>query len=245
MKAYQNDMIRRALLLGLVTIIGLVAARMAFAPDPPLPPPSNIADACTIREERPGWYKATRRAARKWEVPPTTLMAIVWRESSFRARVRPPRRGGWWIFKGKPISTAYGFSQALDGTWDWYIEDTGATGAKRDSYDDAIDFVGWYMDKSRDKLGFAGIDAREHYLAYHQGHGGYRSGRWQRNARLKKAAAQVDDRMRAYETQLFECDALHAAERSVRSSPLPPVRPGILYASPTPLPKPEREVAEL
>ncbi len=228
-----------------IVVLGIVGVRMLLAPAAPLPPPSNVADACTIREERPGWYKATRRAARKWEVPPTTLLAIVWRESSFRGQVRPPRRKGWWIFKGKPISTAYGFSQALDGTWDWYVEDTGTDGARRDDWDDAIDFVGWYMDKSRDKLGFAGIDAREHYLAYHQGHGGYRSGRWQRNERLKKAAAQVDSQMRLYETQLFECDALHAAERTLRNTPLPKMRPGTLYASPHPRQKPERVVAEL
>ena len=238
-------MIRRILLLFSAAVIGIVGARILLAPDPPLPPPSNVADACTIRDERPGWYKATRRASRKWEVPPTALLAIVWRESSFRGQVRPPRRKGWWIFKGKPISTAYGFSQALDGTWDWYVEDTGAQDARRDDWDDAIDFVGWYMDKSRDKLGFAGIDARAHYLAYHQGHGGYRSGRWKRNERIKKAAAQVDAQMLLYETQLFECDALHAAERSLRASVLPRPKPGALDTSPAPRPKPPRRTAEL
>ena len=213
-------------------------AYVAWQPEAPLPPPSDLADACTIREERPDWYRATRAAARKWDVPPNTMLAIVWRESSFRAQARPPRRDGWWIFKGKPISTAYGFSQALDGTWGWYVEDTGAQGVRRDRYADAIDFVGWYMDKSRDKLGFAGIDAEAHYLAYHQGHGGYRAGRWRRIGWLKRAAAAVDDRARLYDEQLFDCDSLHAHERSLHDSPLPRAHPGG-WQTPLPLRKPD------
>jgi hypothetical protein len=125
------------------------------------------------------------------------------------------------------------------------VEETDASGARRDDWADAIDFVGWYMAKSRDKLGFSGLDAREHYLAYHQGHGGYRAGRWRANEPIKKAAAQVDARMRLYETQLFECDALHAAERTLRRSPLPPARPGGTSPEPRVKPDPVPKVAEL
>jgi len=205
----------------------------------PLPPPSDLADACTIRDERPEWYRATRAAARKWDVPPATMLAIVWRESSFRAQARPPRRDGWWIFKGKPISTAYGFSQALDGTWGWYLDEAGAGDARRDHYPHAIDFVGWYMDKSRDELGFAGIDARAHYLAYHQGHGGYRKGRWRRIAWLKRAAAAVDARARLYDDQLFGCDTLHAHERTLHDAPLPRLHPARGWKTPVPVTKPD------
>ncbi len=239
---------RFAFLLLLASVLSGGVLYVALSPEEALPPPTDLADACTIREERPEWYRATRAAARKWEVPPTTMLAIVWRESSFRAQARPPRKKGWWIFKGKPISTAYGFSQALDGTWGWYLDDTGARGARRDEYADAIDFVGWYMDKSRDELGFAGIDAREHYLAYHQGHGGYRAGRWRRIGWLKKAAAAVDARARLYDTQLFECDSLHAAERSLRASPLPRVHPVRGWTPPVPTRKPDpipKKVASL
>lgn len=205
----------------------------------PLPPPSDLANACTIRDERPGWYRATRAAARKWDMEPSTLLAIVWRESSFRAQARPPRRKGWWIFKGDHISTAYGFSQALDGTWDWYIDETGAHDAQRDHYPDAIDFVGWYMGQSREKLGFASLDARNHYLAYHQGHAGYRKGRWRRIAWLKRAATAVEARALLYDEQLFDCDTLHAHERTLRDAPLPRAHPGRGWQAPVPEPKPD------
>jgi len=230
---------RIALLLLLVTVLLGGVLHVARQGHEELPPPTDLADACTIRDERPGWYRATRAAARKWDVPPSTMLAIVWRESSFRAQARPPRKGGWWIFEGKPISTAYGFSQALDGTWGWYLDETGAEDARRDDYAHAIDFVGWYMDKSRDTLGFAGIDAREHYLAYHQGHGGYRAGRWRQIGWLKKAAGAVDARARLYDAQLFECDSLHAAERSVRRSPLPRLHPQRSWEAPLPVRKPD------
>lgn len=238
-KAYQNGMKRVAFLLFLACVLFGGVLYVALSPKEALPPPSDLTDACTIREERPGWYRATRAAARRWEVPPSVMLAIVWRESAFRAKARPPRRGGWWIFRGKPISTAYGFSQALDGTWDWYVDEMQATTARRDNYADAIDFVGWYMDKSREKLGFAGLDAREHYLAYHQGHGGYRARRWQRIGWLKKAASAVDARARRYDNQLFECDSLHAAERTLRASPLPRTHPIRGWTAPFPIQKPD------
>ena len=229
---------RVALLLLLVAVLAGGVFYAALPRHHELPPPSSLADACTIRDERPDWYRATRAAARKWDVPPSVMLAIVWRESAFRAQARPPRKKGWWIFKGKPISTAYGFSQALDGTWGWYLDDTGATDMRRDRYRDAIDFVGWYMDQSRDQLGFAGLDAREHYLAYHQGHGGYRSGRWRRIGWLQKAAGAVDARARRYDAQLFDCDSLHAAERSLRASPLPRAHPVRGWKAPVPIRKP-------
>ncbi len=234
---------RAVLLVALVLALAGGAAWMAYRPGPSaLPPPSDLADACIIREERPGWYRATRAAARRWEVPPSTMLAIVWRESAFRAEARPPRRGGWWIFEGKPISTAYGFSQALDGTWRWYLDDTGRQGARRNHYPDAIDFVGWYMDKSREALGFAGMDARLHYLAYHQGHNGYRSGRWQDIAWLKRAAAAVEARAMRYDAQLFDCDTLHAHERTLRETPPPRAHPE-RWTAPLPVPKPAPEIA--
>lgn len=237
---------RVAILLVLFVVLAGGVGYVALMPrHVALPPPSDLADACTIREERPEWYRATRKAARKWDVPPSTMLAIVWRESSFRAQARPPRRGGWWIFEGKPVSTAYGFSQALDGTWDWYVGDTGARGARRDRYADAIDFVGWYMDKSRDKLGFAGLDARDHYLAYHQGHGGYRKGRWRRIAWLKRAASAVDERAMLYDAQLFDCDTLHAHERMVAATPLPLLNPRTGWRSPVPVRKPDPKLASL
>ena len=86
----------------------LLAGGCATAPSPP----SKPLDACAIFKEQPGWYKATKKAERKWGTPVHVQLAIIQAESSFRHDARPPGR----------VSSAYGYSQAIDGTWDWYRE---------------------------------------------------------------------------------------------------------------------------
>ena len=73
-------------------------------------------------------------------------------------------------------SSAYGYSQALDGTWDDYQKEHGGWGARRDSIDDATDFMGWYFKKSEEDLGISLVDTKNQYLAYHEGRTGYRRG---------------------------------------------------------------------
>jgi len=51
-------------------------------------------------------------------------MAIIRQESSFQADAQPPRSRILWIIPGPRPSSAYGYSQALDGTWDWYRQAT-------------------------------------------------------------------------------------------------------------------------
>ena len=45
-------------------------------------------------------------------------------------------------------STAKGYSQALDETWEQYIDETGNTWARRGSFSDSADFIGWYAEKA-------------------------------------------------------------------------------------------------
>lgn len=157
--------------------------------------PANVADICAIYHDNPHWKDVAEDASRKWNAPEEVKMAIIWRESSFRARARPPGR----------VTTAYGYSQALDGTWGWYQEDTGADGAERDEFSDAIDFVGWYLDKTRQMNGVPTYDAFNQYLAYHEGHTGYRSGRWRAKPGVLRAAADVARQAEIYRRQLDRC----------------------------------------
>ena len=48
-------------------------------------------------------------------------------------------------------------------------------GADRDDFGDTIDFIGWYNNVSNEQLGIDKQDAFRLYLAYHEGHGGYRN----------------------------------------------------------------------
>ncbi|MEM1345907.1 MAG: transglycosylase SLT domain-containing protein [Pseudomonadota bacterium] len=187
----------RALALGLA----LLGAGCSSAPKHAGPPKAQD-DICAIFAERPGWREATQAAALRWGVPVEIQMAIVWKESNFRAAVRPMRQTA---LGRVPASTAYGYAQAIDGTWDWYREETGQSRADRTEFDDAVDFVGWYVNKTVATTRIAAFDAYGQYLAYHEGHTGYRRGAWQQKTWLKEAASKVASQASLYGRQLRRC----------------------------------------
>lgn len=167
-------------------------------------PPTNQDDICAIFQQRPEWRDAIYASARKWGAPVPVQMAIIWRESSFRADVRPPKKS----FMGVPtghISSAYGFAQAIDGTWDWYRKDSGNKRGDRTRFEDAADFVGWYMAKSWNSNGIGMNDAFNQYLAYHEGHAGHRKGSYRSKAWLLDTASRVAEQTVRYRGQLRTC----------------------------------------
>ncbi len=168
-------------------------------------PPSNSDDICTIFEEKPEWYREAKDSYRKWRVPVPTLMAIIWKESSFRARARPARTKILGFIPGPRPSTAYGYAQALDTTWEIYCRETGNHSAARTRFGDAVDFVGWYCDRSHRLCGISKQDPYRLYLAYYEGQGGYNVGSYRGNQWLLDAAGRVKDRARAYRRQLARC----------------------------------------
>lgn len=168
-------------------------------------PPSQTADACLILEDNRSWWRALQRTEERWGVPASVQLAILKRESSFNAHARPARQRLLGIIPGRRPSSAYGYAQALDGTWDWYREDTGRRGADRDDFSDAVDFVGWYAAKSRQLSGIPSHNARDLYLSYHEGHGGYNRGTYRNKAWLMRAATQVQTDANRYDAQLDRC----------------------------------------
>lgn len=167
-------------------------------------PPTNQDDICAIFAQRPAWRDAVYASARKWGAPVPVQMAIIWRESNFRGMARTARTH----FMGVPtghISSAYGFAQAIDGTWDWYREDSGNGDGDRTSFADAADFVGWYMAKSFVSDGIRMNDAFNQYLAYHEGHTGHRNGTYRDKPWLLDVAAGVAEQAIRYRDQLRTC----------------------------------------
>jgi len=170
-------------------------------------PPSNPDNACQIFEERPKWYRAVREAEKTWGVPVQVQLAIIRQESGFHHDAKAPRAS----FVGVPLpwrqSSAYGYAQAKDETWDWYRAKTGHRGADRDDFADAADFIGWYADVSRRKLGISKWDTYNQYLAYHEGHGGWSRHTYKGKSWLLKIARRVDTDARTYGAQLRGCRA--------------------------------------
>lgn len=171
--------------------------------------PSNINDACTIYDERGGWfnnwYKATQRAQEKYGVPKSIILATIRQESAFRANAKPPRRRLLGFIPWTRPSNAFGFPQALDSTWESYIKSSDNFGAERDDFSDAADFVGWYYRQSHQRNGIALNDAYRLYLTYYLGHGGYARGVWRKRPDAQRIARRVSDQAHRYAQQMRRC----------------------------------------
>jgi hypothetical protein len=167
--------------------------------------PRNLDSACSILDQRPRYLSAMQRSEQRWGVPVHVQMATIYQESKFIGNAKTPRRFALGIIPLGRQSSAYGFSQALDGTWDDYVKVTRSFGARRNKIEDATDFIGWYMDQSERKLGIAKWDAGNQYLAYHEGHAGYSRGSHEEKAWLMRVAAEVADRADEYQLQLVAC----------------------------------------
>jgi hypothetical protein len=170
-------------------------------------PPDNPGNVCKIFEDKRSWYKAAQRAERRWQVPMTVNMAILYQESSFKGRAKPPRRYYLGFIPGRRPSNAYGYAQALDSTWDEYKQAAGSWGARRSNFGDAVDFVGWYNNRSNAINGIRKDDAYNLYLAYHEGNGGFRNGSWRNKDWLLQAASSVQNNADRYTRQLQSCRA--------------------------------------
>ncbi|WP_372884302.1 transglycosylase SLT domain-containing protein [Shimia sp.] len=168
-------------------------------------PPRNLNDACSILKQRPKFVKAFKRTERKWGVPAHVQMAVLYQESKFDADARTPYKYILGILPMGRQSSAYGYAQALDGTWDQYRKETGNRRGKRDNIRDATDFIGWYMNETKERNGVSLSDARNQYLAYHEGHTGFARGTYRRKSWLMRVSHEVDARADMYQDQLRTC----------------------------------------
>jgi hypothetical protein len=168
-------------------------------------PPQNLDDVCDIFDEYYDWYSAAKEVEKKYGIPIGVSMAFIHQESKFVEDARPPREWFLWIFPGSRPSTAYGYTQALNGTWSEYQKNTGQWSADRDDFIDAVDFVGWYNQKTMQRTGIKKHDAYRLYLAYHDGAGGYLRGTYKKKPWLMKVSRKVDRRAKMYNRQLVQC----------------------------------------
>ena len=167
--------------------------------------PSNVADICDVFDEKHGWFRHAKKAEGTWNISIPIMMAFAHKESSFKHDARPPRTKFLGIVPWRRPSSAYGFAQATDETWEDYKRASGRKRASRSRFADAIDFVGWYLDRAHRALGIPRDDARTLYLSYHEGLTGYRQGNWKRNRWLQGAADRVANRAQRYTGQLATC----------------------------------------
>ncbi|MDI7860941.1 transglycosylase SLT domain-containing protein [Rhizobiaceae bacterium n13] len=168
--------------------------------------PSQTRNACAVFEQRDGifnnWRKAAESTEREYGVPVPILMATIYAESGYQPYARPPRTKLLGFIPWKRPSSAYGYAQALDGTWERYKDETGRWTARRSDFSDAVQFIGWYHRKSHEVNGIPLNDPYRLYLAYHSGHAGYAKGSWRTNGDATKGAKRAAGMATIYSRQL-------------------------------------------
>lgn len=188
-------MIKRLLI---ITSFALVLA--GCIPDPP----KSQNNVCEIFREYPKWYWAAQESQNKWGVPVSVQMAIIHQESRYKGGAKPPRTKLLWVIPWTRPTSAYGYSQALDGTWQLYQKSTGSTGA-RSEFDTVTDFIGWYANQANKRAGIPKNNAYDLYLAYHEGVGGYMKGTYKSKQWLINVAKKVQNQANLYHNQLVKC----------------------------------------
>lgn len=185
----------------LITLILIVLSLTACVSKPP----RDVNNICTIFNQYPGWYTDAKDVEKRWKIPIVVQMAIIHQESKFDARAKPPRTKLLKIIPWKRPSTAYGFAQALNGTWKEYKRNNGGLFSSRDAFGDGVDFIGWYSNQAHIRAKISRNDAYSMYLAYHEGIGGYQRKTYLKKAWLMTVAHKVKAKAALYSIQLNAC----------------------------------------
>lgn len=167
----------------------------------------DTADSCILFKEKKNWYKSTKKSYDKWGVPISLQLAIINQESSFNQFAKPKRKRLFGIIPGLRPSTAFGYAQVINPTWDWYKSRTGNFNASRANFSDITDFIGWYTTQSNKMLGISMNDYYNHYLAYHEGQGGWQKKTFNSKKWLLEIAKKVETQSNIYNYQLKDCES--------------------------------------
>lgn len=167
--------------------------------------PQHMDDACSVIRQRPQYLGSMRVVQAKWGVPISVQMAILYQESKFVGNARTPQQYALGVIPMGRQSSAYGYAQALDSTWDDYRHEEHNMGARRDNIRDATDFMGWYINGTYTDLGISKGDAQNQYLAYHEGRTGYINKSYNSKRWLIDVAQRVGARSGMYHDQLQTC----------------------------------------
>tara|TARA_B100001540_G_C15675486_1_gene582216 strand:- start:360 stop:974 length:615 start_codon:yes stop_codon:yes gene_type:complete len=166
----------------------------------------NSADSCIIFEDKRNWYKATKKSYENWGVPISFQLAIINQESSFKQFAKPKRKRFIGFIPGKRPSSAFGYAQVTNPTWNWYKSRTNNLNASRANFKDVTDFIGWYVNQTNKMLGISKKDYFNQYLAYHEGHNGWKNKTYNSKKWLIEVAKKVESKSNLYNNQLIQCE---------------------------------------
>jgi len=165
--------------------------------------PKNTADGCSIFSERYLWYNHAKKTERKWGTPIYIQLAIIKMESDFDWLAKPERKKIFKVIPYKRLSSSFGYSQAVKGTWKQYKQETNNPLATRIRFKDSVDFIGWYTNKTEKILKISKKDAFRQYIAYHEGWGNYKN--YKKKQKVILLAKKVQSQSNKYKSQLYKC----------------------------------------
>ena len=167
--------------------------------------PKYPQNACKIFGEKYFYLKYTRAASKKWGVPISSILAVINKESGFKRFAKPKRTKLFKIIPYRRPSSSFGFSQAVDKTWELYKTENEKPTALRISFKSSVDFVGWYFWKTNKINKISLNNAYSLYLNYYLGWGNYAKKTYKTDRKAIIFAKSVEKQSKIYKNQLREC----------------------------------------
>ena len=168
--------------------------------------PKYPQNACKIFGQNYLWYKSIKKSSKTYDVPIYIILAFVNKESSFNRWAKPPRTKLFKIIPYKRPSSSFGYSQAVNKTWELYKNETNSPLALRTRFKDSVMFIGWYISKTNKINKIPKNDSYRQYLNYYLGWGNYAKKVYKTDKKAIIFAKSVEKQSKIYKSQLRECE---------------------------------------
>ena len=167
--------------------------------------PKYPQNACKIFGQKYLWYKSTKKSSDTYGAPIHIILAFVNKESGFNRWAKPKRKKLFKILPYKRPSSSFGYSQAVNKTWELYKTETNNPLALRTRFKDSVMFIGWYMSKTKKINKIYLNDSYRQYLNYYLGWGNYAKKTYKTDKKAIIYAKKVQEQSKIYKNQLTEC----------------------------------------
>tara|TARA_B100000029_G_scaffold464769_1_gene498937 strand:+ start:123 stop:734 length:612 start_codon:yes stop_codon:yes gene_type:complete len=167
--------------------------------------PKYPANACKVFEQKYLWYKSAKKSSEVYGVPIHMILAFVNKESGFNRWAKPKRTKLFKVIPYKRPSSSFGYSQAVNKTWELYKKETNSPLALRTRFKDSVMFIGWYINKTNKINRIPLNDAYRQYLNYYLGWGSYAKKAYKTDKKAIIYAKKVEKQSKIYKNQLKEC----------------------------------------
>ena len=170
--------------------------------------PKYPQNACKIFGENYLWYKHSKKSSETYGAPIHIILAFVKKESGFNRWAKPKRTKLFKVIPYKRPSSSFGYSQAVNKTWELYKTETNNPLALRTRFKDSVMFIGWYINKTNKVNKISHNDSYNQYLNYYLGWGNYSKKTYKIDKKAILFAKNVQRQSKIYQGQLKECQKI-------------------------------------